>query len=240
MSYFLLRNKLMKQAASAILLFTSIASPLAQPRPALLGHVLSATIGVLLAQNTAYADAWLIAPLACALSATVMTLTNTVHPPGGAAAVLAVVDPSARTLGWNFVALVGLSTLLMIGTASLFANLCGRRYPVWWWSPYDTGARWRRPPVGDVDVEGQRVEVLEDADERGRIISSLVLGDGDTSATLIVSAHGTVVGRDVDILPEERALLDRIAARLRALDGRTNSETSVDNESVDKEHATVI
>jgi hypothetical protein len=161
-----------------------------------------------------------------------MTLTGTVHPPGGAAAVLAVVDPTARSMGWNFVALISLAMLLMLTVASLFANACGRRYPVWWWSHKETGSWWRLRVKGDSekDVEGQMVDVVEESSNDGRTFDALSLGPTiDPEATLVISAHGAFAGQNVHASPEEWAFLDGIVARLKAIEAQAKSEASAES-----------
>jgi CBS-domain-containing membrane protein len=91
-----------------------------------------------------------------------MTLTGTTHPPGGAAAVLAVVDSTARDLGWRFVGLIAVGMGVMIAMAALLGNGVGRRYPVWWWSERATGSFWVEllSRGREVDLEaGQAVEI---------------------------------------------------------------------------------
>lgn len=49
---------------------------------------------------------WLAGALAVSISAFVMVITKTVHPPAGATALVAVVTPEGRGLGWWLVLLV--------------------------------------------------------------------------------------------------------------------------------------
>jgi len=81
---------------------------------------------------------WIAGAAACAVSSALMTLTNTVHPPGGATALLAAVDPTISALGWIFVPLILLGSALMLGVALLVNNI-QRQYPVYWWTPRDVG-----------------------------------------------------------------------------------------------------
>jgi HPP family len=130
---------------------------------------------VLFAQYTKQDDAWIVAPLACAVSAAVMTLTGTVHPPGGAAAVLAVADTGVRELGWIFVGFVALSSTLMVCVACICGNGMARRYPLWWWSPKETGSFWKKLWVGanPKDVE-KGVETKNES-----LLTLSVSGGGD-------------------------------------------------------------
>ena len=68
-----------------------------------------------------------------------MTLTNSVHPPGGAVALLAAVNPTVNALGWMLIPLVLLATVLMLAVA-LLSNNIQRQYPIYWWSPKEVEA----------------------------------------------------------------------------------------------------
>jgi CBS-domain-containing membrane protein len=121
--------------ASAVLIYGAIKSPLAQPRNFVGGHLISALIGV-----TAYKllapQLWLAAPLAVATSLAAMHLTRTLHPPGGATALIAVISgPPVTGLGYLYVLMpVGAGTLIMLAVALLVNNLSPRRrYPEFWW-----------------------------------------------------------------------------------------------------------
>lgn len=144
--------------ASAILDYNAVRSPLAQPRNAVLGHTLSAIIGVSIAklfqhQPAFFADyGWVAGAVGCACASLVMSATNTVHPPGGATATLASTDMEVVQLGWMFVPLVLLGSLLMVTVALLFNNLL-RQYPVYWWTPEDVGLKLRSTARAGVEEE---------------------------------------------------------------------------------------
>lgn len=120
--------------ASAVLLYGAVRSPLAQPRNLIGGHALSALIGVicwkLLGQNLWFAEA-----TAVATAIAVMHATRTLHPPGGATALIAVAgSPAIHKLGFLYViipATVGPLILLLV--ALLVNNIPdSRRYPEVW------------------------------------------------------------------------------------------------------------
>lgn len=121
--------------ASAVLLYGAPRSPLAQPRNLLGGHVLSALVGVT-ARLALPEPAWLCAALAVATAIAVMHLTGTLHPPGGATALIAVTGgPKIEALGYLF-ALVpaGTGALILLAVALVVNNLAkGRKYPNYWW-----------------------------------------------------------------------------------------------------------
>ncbi|MCK6410974.1 MAG: HPP family protein [Azonexus sp.] len=120
--------------ASAVLLFGAPRSPLAQPRNLVGGHMLSALIGVA-CWKWLSPFPWLAAALAVATAIAVMHLTRTLHPPGGATALIAVTGSAEiHRLGFWYVLLPAtLGPLLMLLIALLFNNLArSRRYPEIW------------------------------------------------------------------------------------------------------------
>jgi len=120
--------------ASAVLIFGAIKSPLAQPRNLLGGHILCALIGVSAFKLLAPC-LWVAAAVAVSVSIVVMHATKTLHPPGGATAMIAVIGgEKVHNLGYFFVALpVGTGVLIMLLLALLFNNLSPRRrYPEFW------------------------------------------------------------------------------------------------------------
>ncbi|KAK3296450.1 HPP family-domain-containing protein [Chaetomium fimeti] len=134
--------------AAAVLDFYAIESPLAQPRNAILGQAVSALTGIAICKLLALsphfeAIRWLGASLACACATALMALTGTVHPPAGATALMAVLDPRLADLGWFLFLPLLLGCCLMVAVAMLVNNV-QRRFPYYWWSPNETGGYWRR------------------------------------------------------------------------------------------------
>ena len=120
--------------ASAVLIYGAIKSPLAQPRHLIGGHLISAVIGVS-ALKLLFPYPWLAAALAVSVSIAVMHLTKTLHPPGGATALIAVIGgPKIHQLGYFYVLMpVGAGALIMLAVALLVNNLAPtRRYPEYW------------------------------------------------------------------------------------------------------------
>jgi CBS domain-containing membrane protein len=115
--------------ASAVLVFAVPASPLAQPRSAICGNVLSALVGIACAHI--FPDPLIAAPLAVALAIMLMSLTGCLHPPGGAVALICGLGgPEVTRLGWLFaLSPVGLDTLLLVGVGMAYHRLVGRSYP---------------------------------------------------------------------------------------------------------------
>jgi CBS-domain-containing membrane protein len=120
--------------ASAVLIYGAIRSPLAQPRNLLGGHILSAAIGVTAFQVFG-GQPWLAAALAVSTSIAVMHLTKTLHPPGGATALIAVIGgDSVHNLGYLYVLMpAALGAIVMLIIALIVNNVPkNRRYPEFW------------------------------------------------------------------------------------------------------------
>ena len=115
--------------ASAVLLFAAPASPLAQPWSIVVGNGVSALMGVVSA--SLIPDPALAAALAVMLAIAAMFLTRSLHPPGGAVALTAVIGGEGiRQLGLGYVLLpVLINSLLLLGLGLLYNRLLGRRYP---------------------------------------------------------------------------------------------------------------
>ena len=116
--------------AAAVLIFAVPASPLAQPWPVIGGNIISAIAGIAAARlipNPALA-----AGIAVAAAITLMSLTRSLHPPGGAVALLCVLGgPSVSAAGFRFALIpVGLNCLLLVGFGLLYHRLASRHsYP---------------------------------------------------------------------------------------------------------------
>lgn len=120
--------------ASAVLIYGAIRSPLAQPRNLIGGHVLSAIVGVAAFQMFGQ-QPWLAASLAVSIAIVVMHLTKTLHPPGGATALIAVIGgESVHSLGYLYALIpVGLGAIVMLLIALIINNIPKKRhYPEFW------------------------------------------------------------------------------------------------------------
>ncbi|HWR73127.1 MAG TPA: HPP family protein, partial [Nitrospirota bacterium] len=120
--------------ASAVLVYGAIKSPLAQPRNLLGGHVISGLIGVACYQLFGQ-TVWLAAALAVSLAIIAMLATKTLHPPGGATALIAVVGgDNIHALGFLYAFVpAGLGALVLLIVALLVNNISkDRRYPEYW------------------------------------------------------------------------------------------------------------
>lgn len=120
--------------ASAVLVYGAIKSPLAQPRNLVGGHIISAVIGVA-AFKIFQGQPALAAATAVATAIAVMHATKTLHPPGGATALIAVIGgEKVHSLGFLYaVTPVGAGALILLIVALLFNNIPKtRKYPQFW------------------------------------------------------------------------------------------------------------
>ena len=88
--------------ASAVLVFGATNSPLAQPRNLMFGHLISALVGVTV--NKLFpGQLWFASSLAVSLSIVLMQITKTMHPPGGATALIANIGSvKIKSLGYMY------------------------------------------------------------------------------------------------------------------------------------------
>ena len=127
--------------------YNAVESPFSQPRNLVLGHFLSALVGVSITKLFAllphdrFEDLrWLAGSLAVGASSVVMGATRTVHPPAGAVALLAATSNDITKLGWDLLGLVVLGSVLMLGSACLINNVF-RQFPIYWWTPAELGIK---------------------------------------------------------------------------------------------------
>lgn len=114
--------------ASAVLLFGANASPLAQPRNLVGGHLVSAAIAVLIVALLGSTP--LTTALAVGLALLFMNVMHTTHPPGGATALIGVQAAAGR----QFILVPVLAGALILLVTALFTNnvVYHRKYPSHW------------------------------------------------------------------------------------------------------------
>jgi len=108
--------------ASAMLIFGIPHSPVSQPWPVVGGHIISAVIGI-----TAYyliSNPILASSIAIGLAMLAMHYTGSMHPPGGATAVTAVIGGSTvHELGYYFVIVpVFFNSIILLSIAMAIAT----------------------------------------------------------------------------------------------------------------------
>lgn len=120
--------------ATAVLLYGAPAAPFSQPRYLFGGHIISAIVGV-----TVYKlfpePLWLASALAVSAAITLMYITTTTHPPGGATALIAVIgSEKVHGLGYWYVLEPVLEGVVILFIIALIVNNLSphRRYPNYW------------------------------------------------------------------------------------------------------------
>jgi CBS domain-containing membrane protein len=186
--------------ASAVLLFAVPASPLAQPWSIIGGNTISALMGVIAAYFLH--EPILAIGVGVSLAIGAMTFTRSLHPPGGAAALTAVLGgPAVASWGILFPLVpVGLNSCILVALGLLFHKLARRQYPhVALAAPVNTH-RTQDPPsaerVGfqeeDIDMALAALDETFDID-RGDL--SRVLHQVELQAA--IRSHGDILCSDI-------------------------------------------
>lgn len=115
--------------ASAVLLFAVPSSPLAQPWSIVGGNTVSALVGVAITHIVP--SPLLAIGIAVAGAILAMSLLRCLHPPGGAAALTAVIGgPAVVSAGFAFPFVpVALNSVLLVILGVAFHHLSGHSYP---------------------------------------------------------------------------------------------------------------
>lgn len=122
--------------ASAVLIYGSPQAEFAQPRNLVGGHIISAFIGISVYKYIPL-DIELLSALAVSLSIVAMHYSRTLHPPGGATALIAIIgSDSIHELGYFYlVSPIGVGALIMLLVALVINNISSnpkRHYPRYW------------------------------------------------------------------------------------------------------------
>jgi len=115
--------------ASAVLVFALPATPLSQPWPLIGGNTISAFVGI--AVGYLVHEPLLAAGLAVGLAIAAMSLTRSLHPPGGAMALVAALSgPAVMSAGFSFALVPAcLNSALLALLAWAFHKFSGPSYP---------------------------------------------------------------------------------------------------------------
>lgn len=114
--------------ATMVILFGLPTSPLAQPRNIVMGHVLTAAVGLAVATLLGV-HAWSLG-LAVGLAVSLMLVTNTTHPPAGANPLLIMLTGE----DWHFLLTpVATGALVIVAFGYLYhRGVSGQPYPTRW------------------------------------------------------------------------------------------------------------
>jgi len=120
--------------ASAVLIYGAPHGPLSQPRNLVGGHIISALIGV--ASYQLFSEQmWIATAVAVATAISAMHITKSLHPPGGATALIAVIgSDKVHALGYLYAIIpVSFGAFIMLTVALLINNIpASRKYPMFW------------------------------------------------------------------------------------------------------------
>lgn len=117
--------------ASSVLIYGVINSPLAQPRNLIGGHVICAFVGVTI-YKLIPDQLWLSSALSVSVSIVLMQMTKTLHPPGGATALIANIGSTKiHALGYLYVLSPVFSGAMILLLVAIFFNnrTSHRHYP---------------------------------------------------------------------------------------------------------------
>jgi hypothetical protein len=163
-----------------------------------------------------------------------MVMTDTVHPPGGATALVAATIPEIRNLGWWLLPIVLLSVVLVTAVGCIFGNFpldmewSDRRWPLYWWKGEngDYDCERREFSEGGEDGEesgmGERSEGVDGTIKESGGISSHMESSAASHCTLrgiekghIMIVPGKVfVAEGLDLSQEEISLLEGLSRRI--------------------------
>jgi CBS-domain-containing membrane protein len=176
-----------------------------------IGHTLSSIIGVAIAKLFLLLPpesfdnyVWLAGALSCAVASTVLAMLKLTHPPSGSTALLAATQADIRTLGWYYVPVVMLSSVLMI-TVGLITNNIQRQYPMYWWtsSPLLKSDTMTPNLTGVASVQSAACLSTNRADEeKGREVIS-------------VGLDGVVIPSFLRLSYDQMAVLDELQMKIK-------------------------
>lgn len=113
--------------ASCVLVFIAYSGPLSQPRQVVGGHLLSTFTGLLI--WSIFGKSLFIIIISLVIVLFLMSMTNTIHPPAAASALVAI---NFET-GWGYLIPIAIGAVLLVFISVLYNNLFSKRqYPKHW------------------------------------------------------------------------------------------------------------
>lgn len=110
--------------ATMVLVMAVHSSPLAQPKNIIIGHVLSATAGVIVYYFLG--NTFISVGIGVGLAVFLMMVTKTIHPPAGANPIIVILNSQ----GINFILYpVAIGALIIVFFAIIYNRLLKRKYP---------------------------------------------------------------------------------------------------------------
>lgn len=219
--------------ASAVLLFAVPASPLAQPWSIIGGNTISAFMGVLAARFIP--DPVVAIGVGVSLAIAAMSLTHCLHPPGGAAALTALIGgPAVTSAGFLFPLFpVCVNSVILVTLGVAFHKISRRNYPhAPVYSPVNTHGTADLPAPMRVgfqheDVDAALAELHETLDiDRADLdrllrqveLHALVRTQGDLSCSEIMSRDVVTIELDSSAEKARRLLIAHNVRTLPVVD----------------------
>jgi len=119
--------------------------------------------------------------------------------------MLAVTDDTVLALGWFFVPMVLVGSLLLLAVALIINNI-QRQYPLYWWTPHQV----ERIHAASTDD----LETLAGQSDRTFSGSFGVSGVAAAMPSTLLGSGAMVIPTDFVLHEDERVVLNAIAARL--------------------------
>jgi CBS domain-containing membrane protein len=117
--------------ASSVLIYGAINSPLSQPRNLIGGHLICAFVGVTI-HKLVPGEVWLTSALSVSIAIVLMQITKTLHPPGGATALIANIGSvKIQALGYFYILSPVLTGVVILFLVAMICNnaTSHRSYP---------------------------------------------------------------------------------------------------------------
>ncbi|OLQ11334.1 hypothetical protein AK812_SmicGene4884 [Symbiodinium microadriaticum] len=156
--------------AMSVIIFSGYKTAAAQPKNVILGNTLGGLVGVvvcsLMTQLGLEKLLWLSAAISVSLTILAQEVTRSVHPPGGATALLYILTPAAQDLGYWFIFCpCFLGAVILVAVGCVTNNLAEDRiYPQYWWPRASTPSQHAQdekgPESSDSEQEAARVSKI--------------------------------------------------------------------------------
>jgi len=129
--------------AMSVNVFSAFQAFVAQPYNVIVGNTIGGFVGVSVFKILAVLGLghmiWLGAALSVSLTIVGQELTRSVHPPGGATAIIFVTTVPVQAMGWWYVFTPSfLGAVIMVVIACITNNLSGERTYPQYWSPFQS------------------------------------------------------------------------------------------------------
>lgn len=139
-----------------------------------------------------------------------MAITKTIHPPSGGTALIAATQADIRELGWYYIPVVMLSSVLMIAVG-LITNNIQRQYPIYWW----TSAPLKSASQKERHEKNKKMssEVRENSMTKVNDLEKGALEEGVEA--VIVTAQKVTVPEFIGLSYDQKAVLNELQIKIK-------------------------